>query len=513
MGILSTGQARQFALGGVYGEGEPPMKDFYNPTDGYQGNEPILPPLQLAFPSPTQPPLGGYTIGDMQNNVEGINPYYSIFDNNSNGLNFRYDQRAPEVPVNQQYTNQTSTTLNSSTDNSDSQSFGNDYNAYLADAKKYQGKYRDAQSVDDAFTSGLISQQERDRLQLLSPEQLKAETKPLSDDQNIDMNAVKGMDAMRYMNPVGQDFGTNMFQLGRSISAEKGTPGKGLGIIANAGAGILDLARNVGSGMAYQNMNDQTRNYYQDLMKRRQYTNASQTQNANITGGVSSYKEGGLHSGPPIEDNMIYPPGDNQWDSSRPPLNYDILEMQQQRDRRGYDNYLNSLSDPTNINRASKRFQQEYFMNSQNTNAREGGLFQNQHFALGGEQQPSEEEQMMMQQQAQQQQGESQGQPEEQEAPAPEQIMQVAQQLVEGLKSLEAIDAYLKEQGVDQETYVAIMQAAQQILEGGAPQEEAPTMRGGGTFKHKVGDKIEFTHKGKKHRGTIKKIENGQIYL
>lgn len=476
MGILSTGQARQFALGGVYGVdgGDEPIDPYQAWLTRNISTEPSIVPNQqmmTTYPSGLDPNIAsgylkkqdltqqmlnmepthlygqqgpGYERMSMQmlgipsidvNNLDIVRKPSTALSQPSAGVLFPPQQGPWESNPSMLSIPSTSVAENKTfpLDESRNTSFGNDYNAYLADAKKYQGKYRDAQSVDDAFTRGDITQQERDRLQLLSPEQLKAETKPLSDDQNIDMNAVKGMDAMRYMNPIGQDFGTNMFQLGRSIKAAKGTPGKGLGIIANAGAGAVDLLRNLSSGMAYENMNDQTQNYYEDLMKRRQYTNASQTQNANITGGVSSYKE--------------------------------------------------------------------------------GGLFQNQHFALGGEQQPSEEEQMMMQQQAQQQQGESQGQPEEQEAPAPEQIMQVAQQLVEGLKSLEAIDAYLKEQGVDQETYAAIMQAAQQILEGGAPQEEAPTMRGGGTFKHKVGDKIEFTHKGKKHRGTIKKIENGQIYL
>jgi len=96
-----------------------------------------------------------------------------------------------------------------------------------------------------------------------------------------------------------------------------------------------------------------------------------------------------------------------------------------------------------------------------------------------------------------------------------EQMVQIAQQLVAGLQSLEAIDAYLKEQQVDEQTYNAIMQIAQQIIaeQEQAPTEEVPTMRNGGKFKHKVGDKIEFTHKGKKHKGVIKKIENGQIYL
>jgi hypothetical protein len=242
-----------------------------------------------------------------------------------------------------------------------------------------------------------------------------------------------------------------MYQLGRSLGAEKGSRGRAAGIGLNLGAGLLEAARGIGSGYAYQNMNDQTRNYYDDQMRRRLYTNAPQTENANIRNGVAG--------------------------------------------------------------------------------GRYGGLFTNSHFALGGEQQPSEEEQMMMmQQQAQQQQGapqEEQAMPQEGQQDPQEQMVQIAQQLVSGLGSLEAIDAYLKEQQVDEQTYNAIMQIAQQLIEGQgqqeapteeapteeAPTEEAPTMRGGGKFKHRVGDKIEFTHKGKKHRGTIKKIENGQIYL
>lgn len=420
MGILSTDQAKHFALGGEYGgeEGVDPYQDWMTrnigtPTD-FSNNQQVsqqmfdMQPTHLYGPQGVSQPGVGVLFPPQQSPWEANPSMLSV----------------PPVAA--------PTTL--SVDNSQP-SFGSDYEAYLADAKKSQGSYRDAQAVDNAFKSGLITQQERDRLQLLSPEQLKAEKKPLTDDQKIDTNAVNGMDAMRYLNPMGGDFTSNMYQAGRALASEKGTPGRGLGIGLNVGAGLLEAARGIGSGMAYQNMNSQTRNYYDDLMKRRQYTAASQTQNANITGGVAKY----------------------------------------------------------------------------------GGVFKDQSFALGGEQQPSEEEQMMMQQQGAPQEGEAM--PQEGQQNPQEQMVQIAQQLVAGLHSLEAIDAYLKEQKVDQQTYTAIMQIAQKLIEEqgqGENQEsteETPTMRNGGKFKHKVGDKIEFTHKGKKHKGVIKKIENGQIYL
>lgn len=473
MGILSTGQARHFALGGLQGDGVPPYKDFSNPTGNFEEIELPPPPLQNQLTKAkltAAPPLEGYT---MQGNVLGTNPYYSVFDNNSNGLNFSYDDRVKELPISQQSpeqiiinksqqnrevapntlnvngqqgTNYAQTSTALPQPGSDRQSFGNDYNAYLADAKKYQGKYRDAQSIDEAYNVGNISKEERDRLQLLSPEDLQKESNTTGAiDQEVNKEQANNLARFPFMNPLGSDFTSNMFQAGRAIRAPKGTPGRGLGIGLNLGAGLLEAARGIGSGMAYQNMNNQTRNYYDDMMKKRLYTNASQTQNANITGGVAE--------------------------------------------------------------------------------SRYGGLFQNNHFALGGEQMA--QEQMMQEQMSQQQMPqEEQAMAQEQAAPQ-DKIQKIAEQLVAGLGSLEAIDAYLKEQQVDEATYMAVMQAAQQMLEGQnqsqpameeapmqeAPMEEAPTMRGGGKFKHRVGDKIEFTHKGKKHKGVIKKIENGQIYL
>ena len=147
---------------------------------------------------------------------------------------------------------------------------------------------------------------------------------------------------------------------------------------------------------------------------------------------------------------------------------------------------------------------------------REGGFF---HFAEGGEQE-GEDEMMQMADnvnpgEMQQQEG---GNPQEKK------IIQIAQELVNGLGSLEAIDAYLREQEVDEQMYGAIMHIAEQIL-GESEQEqdqgeempeegqEQPEMNEGGEFNKNVGDFIEFEYEGKKYSGKISKIENGQIYL
>ena len=144
---------------------------------------------------------------------------------------------------------------------------------------------------------------------------------------------------------------------------------------------------------------------------------------------------------------------------------------------------------------------------------REGGFF---HFAEGGEQEGEDE---MMQMADNGNPGEVQ-----QQNPQEEKIIQIAQELVNGLGSLEAIDAYLREQEVDEQMYGAIMHIAEQML-GESEQEEdqgeempeegqeEPEMNEGGEFNKNVGDFIEFEYEGKKYSGKISKIENGQIYL
>jgi hypothetical protein len=144
---------------------------------------------------------------------------------------------------------------------------------------------------------------------------------------------------------------------------------------------------------------------------------------------------------------------------------------------------------------------------------RNGGFFR---YEDGGE---NEEELMQMADDG------NPGEMQQQEGnPQEEKIIQIAQELVNGLGSLEAIDAYLKEQQVDEQMYGMIMQVAEQML-GESEQEqdqgqemvnedqEQPEMNEGGEFNKNVGDFIEFEDEGKKYSGKISKIENGQIYL
>jgi hypothetical protein len=510
MGILSTGQARHFAMGGTQFDGEPPLDldkiivsgpgapslrtqlggTVQDNLDQYPLNEnpmPLIPGRTTSIPNglgmgnngteltgfaqtgfdfssnllnPSTPPPSPSFGSDYDAYVANANqPATSISPAGTSSFGSDYNAyianaNQPATPISpadtpsfgtdyEAYVGKSPATAASS----DTKSFGQDYDAYIADYNKNKGKYRDSQSIEEAYKAGNIAKDERDRLQLLSPEELQKETNTTEKlDQYKTTSKSNNSGMFPYMSPLGTDFTSNMFQAGRAIRAPKGTPGKALGIGLNLGAGFLEAIRGVSSGMAYQNRNDQARNYYDDQMRKRLYTNASQTQNANITGGVSEGRYGGL-------------------------------------------------------------FQNNHFAL--------GGSFTNPYFAEGGEQ--------MMQEQMAQEEMPQEEMPQEEQAMAQEQvasqakIQQIAEQLVSGLGSLEAIDAYLKEQQVDEATYNAIMQVAQQLIEGQnqpqVPTEEAPTMRGGGKFKHRVGDKIEFTHKGKKHRGVIKKIENGQIYL
>jgi hypothetical protein len=130
-----------------------------------------------------------------------------------------------------------------------------------------------------------------------------------------------------------------------------------------------------------------------------------------------------------------------------------------------------------------------------------GGMF-SQMMGEDQNQMGSEDRQEMPEQQGQE--------PQNTEGPRMEQI---AQQLVAKLGSVEAIDAYLKQQGVDEQTYQEVMQIAQQLLGGDKEEENLPKMKGGGSFKHKVGDSIDFKYGGKSYKGKISKIENGQIFL
>jgi hypothetical protein len=80
--------------------------------------------------------------------------------------------------------------------------------------------------------------------------------------------------------------------------------------------------------------------------------------------------QNGQEVGP--KDTIIYPPGDSEY-MNQPPLNWEILQMLNQKARRNYEQYLKDSTDPTNLQRTSPAFQQKYFMNKDVVKAETGG--------------------------------------------------------------------------------------------------------------------------------------------
>jgi hypothetical protein len=72
------------------------------------------------------------------------------------------------------------------------------------------------------------------------------------------------------------------------------------------------------------------------------------------------------------KDTIIYPPGDSEY-INQPPLNYDILEMLNQKARREYEQYWKDQVDPTNLNRTSPAYQQKVRMKEGLVEAQDGG--------------------------------------------------------------------------------------------------------------------------------------------
>ena len=85
------------------------------------------------------------------------------------------------------------------------------------------------------------------------------------------------------------------------------------------------------------------------------------------TSGPRNFQDGG------VKDNIIYPPGDSEY-MDQPSYNYDIIEMLNQKARRGYEQYMHDQTDPTNINRASPAYQQKFQMREGMISVKDGGV-------------------------------------------------------------------------------------------------------------------------------------------
>ena len=272
--------------------------------------------------------------------------------------------------------------------------------------------------------------------------------------------------------PPNGDLTTNLYNIGRAVGQKKGTPGRGLAIASNTGAAVLEGARSLLSGVGFSKAQAYTDQFNQDQMieARKKYESNPQYSNANYTGGPTESRLGG-------RINHFAEGGEQQMD----PRAQQMMAQQQQAD---------------------PRMQQQQM-------------------------DPRMAQQQQMDPRMQQQQ---EGQMNEKEAQA---YQQIAEKLVNSFETIEEIADYLKENRVDEIAYKAILQFAEDMMEDRdqsaddneeateEPQgtedtegsEEGQMRKGGKKFNKKVGEYIEFEYDGKTYKGTIKSIKNGQIFL
>lgn len=113
----------------------------------------------------------------------------------------------------------------------------------------------------------------------------------------------------RYLNPWGGDMNTNAYMLGRAFGSERGSRGRGLGIVSGIGNLGLGLARTIGSGIGYAKRYDETMDTYRrNRTMDRNYTNQPSYYDTNMTGGQmgkyggeKKYEYGGETDSTPID--------------------------------------------------------------------------------------------------------------------------------------------------------------------------------------------------------------------
>lgn len=285
-------------------------------------------------------------------------------------------------------------------------------------------------------------------------------------DEKIDTKKDKGNafeQAKGFFLPPQGDLTTNLYNLGRAIGAKPGTKGRGLSIAGNAGAAALEGARALFSGVGFSKAQGYTDQFNQQQMidARKKYESNPQYKNTNYMGGPTQTRAGGTI--------RVYEDGGEQ---QMDPRMEQMMAQQQQADPR-----MQQEMDPRMA-----------------------------------EQQQQMDPRMQQQEEAQMNQQEAQA------------YQQIAEKLVNSFETIEEIADYLNENGVDETAFNAIIKFAQDMIddrdESADDNEEATEepkeeemRKGGKKFNKKVGEYIEFEYDGKVHKGVIKSIKNGQIFL
>lgn len=160
------------------------------------------------------------------------------------------------------------------------------------------------EEVDQLYNQGAISLEQANQYELLfangqSSMEDNAQINPdgslvASRDQMNQYGAGRNANGLPLMNFAGSDLTTELFALGANIGAPRGTQGRGLGIISTAGAAGLGIARGIASGIGYQRRNQYVDQYNNDLMNDQRYTPNPQYNASNYLGGTPTGEYGGL---------------------------------------------------------------------------------------------------------------------------------------------------------------------------------------------------------------------------
>lgn len=98
-----------------------------------------------------------------------------------------------------------------------------------------------------------------------------------------------------YLNMGGFSLSTQAAKIGGFLGAEAGTKGKGLGLASSISGFALGATREILSGLGAAKASNYANDYIKENQQRRVYTPASQTADANYTGG-NLYQDGGTHN-------------------------------------------------------------------------------------------------------------------------------------------------------------------------------------------------------------------------
>jgi len=135
----------------------------------------------------------------------------------------------------------------------------------------------------------------------------------------------------------GSDLSTELYSIGRSIGAEKGTKGRAVTGIAAAGASLFDIGRNITAGIGFEKRNNYVNDWYDDQARKVRFRSDPQNNDMNTTGNLpfkfgGIFEDGGEMGQPMVDEQMQQQPPTQEAQAPNPMQQVGIMvaEMLQQ---------------------------------------------------------------------------------------------------------------------------------------------------------------------------------------